>query len=149
MKNDLDLASALGRFQGIKEGAFNLRSLMYADDVLLLDLALALGGFQGITKGAFNLRSLMYADDVLLFSNSHEDLQAGLDCFYDYCLKWKLQVNTTKTSIIIFKKGGTTSLDELFFISDRLLTISNTVSYLGLVLSCSGKFSQTQSNLTD
>ena len=52
-----------------------------------LDSALALGGFQGITEGAFNLRSLMYADDVLLLSNSREDLQAGLDCFYDYCLK--------------------------------------------------------------
>ena len=48
-----------------------------------------LGGFQGITEGAFNLRSLRYADDVLLLSNSHGDLQAGLDCFYAYCLKWE------------------------------------------------------------
>ena len=55
-----------------------------------LDSALALGGFQGITEGAFNLRSLMYAYDVLLLSNSRDELEAGLDCFYDYCLKWKL-----------------------------------------------------------
>ena len=34
--NDLDLALALGGSQGITEGAFNLRSLMYADDLLLL-----------------------------------------------------------------------------------------------------------------
>ena len=34
-------------------------------------------------------------------------------------------------------------------IGDKFLTISNSVSYLGLVLSCSGKFSQTQSNLAD
>ena len=52
-----------------------------------LDSPLALGGFQGITEGVFNLISLMYADDVHLLSNSREDLQAGLDCFYDFCLK--------------------------------------------------------------
>ena len=54
-------------------------------------------------------------------------------------------MNTTKTSIIFFRKGGTTSLDDHFFFGDKLLTISNSVSYLGLVLSCSGKFS----NLAD
>ena len=96
-----------------------------------LESALALGGFQGITEGAFNLRSLlMYADEVLLLLNSREDLQAGLNCFYDYCLKWELHVNTTKTSIILFKKGGTTSLDDHFFFGDKLLTISNSISYL-------------------
>ena len=91
----------------------------------------------------------MYADDVLLLSNSREELQAVLDFFYDYCQKWKLHMNTTKTSIIIFRKGGTTSLDDHFFFGDKLLTISNSVSYLGFVLSCSGKFLQTQSNLAD
>ena len=58
-------------------------------------------------------------------------------------------MNTTKTSIIIFREGSTTSLDDHFFFGDKLLTISNSLSYLGLVLSCSGKFSQTQSNLAD
>ena len=44
---------------------------------------------------------------------------------------------------------GNTSLDDHFFFGDKLLTISNSVSYLGLVLCCSGKFSQTHSNLAD
>ena len=48
-------------------------------------ISLALGVFQGITESAFNLRSLMYADEVLILSNSRQDLQAGLDCFHDYC----------------------------------------------------------------
>ena len=30
----------------------------------------------------------MHADDVLLLLNSRKELQAGLDYFYDYCLKW-------------------------------------------------------------
>ena len=51
--------------------------------------------------------------------------------------------------MIIFSKECTTSLDVYFFSGDRLLTISNSVSYLGLVLSSSGTFSQTQSNLAD
>ena len=133
---------------GVRQGESILPFLLniFSND---LDSALALGGFQGITEGAFNLRSFMHADDVLLLSNSREYLQAGLDCFYDYCLKWKLNVNTTKTSIIIFRKGGTTSLDDHFFFGDKLLTISNSLYYLGLVLSCSGKFSQTHTNLAD
>ena len=80
---------------GVRQGESISPSLFY---IFLndLDSTHALGGFQGITEGTFNLRSLMCADDVLLLSNSREDLQVGLDYFYDYCLKWKLPANTTK-----------------------------------------------------
>ena len=67
-----------------------------------------------MTEGAFNLRSLMYADDVILLSNSRENLQAGLECFYDYCIKCKLRDNTTKPSIIIFRNGVLHPLTIIF-----------------------------------
>ena len=51
---------------------------------------------------------LLYADDIIIFfSESAEGLQKGLDILKDYCDKWKLIVNTNKTKIMIFRKGGT------------------------------------------
>ena len=90
---------------GVSQGESISPFLFYITQMIWTRPSRLYWGFQGITEGAFNFRSLIYADDVLLLPNSHEDLQAGLDCFYDYCLKWKLHGNTTKTSIMIFRKG--------------------------------------------
>ena len=48
---------------------------------------------------------LLFADDTVLLSNSKEDLQFSLNLFEKYCEEWKLQVNTTKTKILIFSGG--------------------------------------------
>ena len=44
-----------------------------------------------------NLNFLMYADDLILFSESKDGLQQSLDNLKEYCDKWQLEVNTTKT----------------------------------------------------
>ena len=61
--------------------------------------------------------------------------------FLWFCLKWKLHVNTTKTSIIYLEWGVLHPLTIIFSLvtNFRLFLIN----YLGLVISCSGKFSQT------
>ena len=60
----------------------------------------------GLDLDYFKLFLLMYADDIVLFSETDEGLQNGLNCMYDYCQKWKLSVNTQKTKVMIFRKGG-------------------------------------------
>ena len=42
------------------------------------------------------VNSLLYADDIILLSNSEDGLQKSLDCLYDFCAKWKLNVNHEK-----------------------------------------------------
>ena len=44
-----------------------------------------------------NFNALMYADDLIIFSTTTDGLQKSLDSFGDYCGKWKLDINYTKT----------------------------------------------------
>ena len=58
-------------------------------------------------------------------------------------------INTEKTSIIIFREGGTVTQHDHLFFGDRRLNLLDKISHLGLTLSSRGKFAQTQSNLAD
>ena len=49
---------------------------------------------------------LLYADDIVFFANSPEELQLGLDLLSDYCKRWKLTINVSKTKVLIFRNGG-------------------------------------------
>lgn len=52
---------------------------------------------------------LLYADDTIILSDSAENLQKSLDSFLKYCSDWKLQVNETKTKVVIFGARKTNS----------------------------------------
>ena len=43
--------------------------------------------------GYLQLFLLVYADDIIIFSDSPEGLQKSLDILFQYCNKWKLNVN--------------------------------------------------------
>ena len=42
---------------------------------------------------------------TVLLSDNADGLQYSLNCLARYCEHWKLQVNTSKTEIVIFFKG--------------------------------------------
>ena len=44
---------------------------------------------------------LLYADDTVIVADSKEKLQKCLDDFYDYCVYWKLNINASKTEVIV------------------------------------------------
>lgn len=76
---------------------------MYIND---LKCELMRNGFDGTGIGMLKLYLLLYADDFVIFSSSSEGLQKGLDVLCDYCQRWKLTVNTDKTKVMVFRKGG-------------------------------------------
>ena len=45
---------------------------------------------------------LCYADDLVIMSESARGLQNSLDKLSDYCNKWNLTVNISKTQVVIF-----------------------------------------------
>ena len=92
------------------------------------------------------IRTLLYADDLLLMSDSTEDLQLGIDILYDSCTQWKLNINIEKSAVVIFRKGSL-SVDDHYLFGDTLLTVTNTYSYLGMLLSDRGKFDVLQKAL--
>jgi hypothetical protein len=101
-------------------------------------------GLEGITVGALKLFLLLYADDTVLFSETEEGLQQTLDAFETYCEKWKLTINTDKTKVMIFRRGGRLRENTRFSINNLELEIVNEFKYLGIKFSTSGSFSSTQ-----
>ena len=71
-----------------------------------LEDELILNNVQGLDLEHFKIFLLMYADDIVVFSETAEGLQNGLNCIYHYCQKWKLSVNTQKSKVMVFRKGG-------------------------------------------
>ena len=70
----------------------------------------------------FKLYILLYADDTVIFAESHEELQTSLDTMQLYCDTWKLQVNTSKTKIVVFSKGKIRQ-NPVFIIMGSLLKL--------------------------
>jgi hypothetical protein len=48
---------------------------------------------------------ILYADDTVLFADSAVEMQIQLDNFSEYCSLWKLNVNSSKTKVVIFAGG--------------------------------------------
>lgn len=81
---------------------------------------------------------LMYADDVVLLSKTSSGLNRALNVMNIYCQKWKLKINTEKTKILIFncKKWD----NFKFHLGTSLIEIRKSYTYLGFIMTPSGKF---------
>ena len=86
-----------------------------ADDINIDDLKLVL---------------LLYADDIVLFAECAESLQNSLNIPEGYCDRWKLTVNSTKTKVIILRKGGRLPQSVRFTYKNEEIEIVNKFKYL-------------------
>ena len=66
---------------------------------------------------------------------------------HDYCNRWKLKVNVDKTKVMIFRQGGTLPRNLKFYYNEREIDIVSSFSYLGIVFTTGGAFSQAQETL--
>ena len=117
---------------------------MYLNDI---EDEFYLHGIEGINIYQIKLFLLLYADDITLFSETADGLQSGLNTLYNYCQKWRLSVNTVKTKVIVFRKGGILPSNLRFFYNDTELEIVSSFSYLGIVFTSGGSFSLAQKTL--
>ena len=106
-----------------------------------------INGIDGIDIGLIKIFLLLYADDIVIFSSSPEGLQDGLNQLETYCKRWKLQVNTSKTKIMVFRKGGMLPRNLSFSFDNTVLEIVNKFTYLGIVFTTGGSFTETQNTL--
>ena len=104
-------------------------------------------GVEGLDLDLFKIFMLLYADDIVVFANNAEQLQAGLDVLSEYCARWKLKVNVSKTKILVFRKGGMLPRNLVFTYDNEPLEIVKSFKYLGIVFTTGGSFSETQSTL--
>ena len=117
---------------------------MYINDI---EDEFYLHGIDGIEVDAIKLFLLLYADDITIFSETAEGLQEGLNLLSSYCTKWKLMLNTDKTKIVVFRKGGILPRNLKFNYNGSELEIVSSFSYLGIVFSTGGSFSNAQATL--
>ena len=73
-------------------------------------------------------------------------MQQALDIFESYCEIWRLQINVTKTKIMIFRKRKTAQ-DPKFILHGQTLDIVDTYSYLGIIFKYNGTFLRLGKNL--
>ena len=90
---------------------------------------------------------LLYADDLVILSLSKKDLQEKLNQLYRYCKTWKLDINTSKTKIMIFNKKYLSS--EPFHVGDTIIEQVRQYKYLGLIITDSFDLRTTVSNIRD
>ena len=95
---------------------------------------------------ANKINALMYADDLILISRTKEGLQRQIDCFQEYCQKWKLRINIKKTKTMIFNRGNKL-IKTSFKIGDT--PIENVKSFKCLGFTISAKNCSFQSTVDD
>ena len=81
---------------------------------------------------------LLYADDTVIFGMDAQSFQDNLDAFYDYSVLWHLNINYTKTKIMIFGLRNCNNLE--FKLGGNVITICNEFKYLGVVFSKNRSF---------
>ena len=74
-------------------------------------------------------------------------MQNYLDALYEYSMKWRLCVNIEKTKIMIFRKGGRLSNNLDFKYGNYPIEIVRRFSYLGVVFTTGGSFTDLQKTL--
>ena len=83
----------------------------------------------------------MFADDIILLSESKSGLQCALDQLYEYCKKWKLNVNSDKSKVMTFNKPGR-SYKDIFSLGAEILENVKDYTYLGINFTINGSFNK-------
>ena len=67
-------------------------------------------------------------------------IQRSLNQLYDYCQTWGLEVNISKTKVVVFRKRGPIKQNETWYYNNEPLEIVDNFNYLGIVFNYTGTF---------
>lgn len=91
---------------------------------------------------------LLWADDLLLISETSTGLQSCLNILGNYCKQWHLNINPTKSNVMIISKSKRTSQENIKFnLNEHEIAYTDKYTYLGCTLNYLGKFSDTKTDL--
>lgn len=99
-------------------------------------------GHRGLSvDGNSDIILLLYADDLVLLGDSQADINRKLACLYEYCCLNGLLLNTEKTKVVCFGRGGYQSFSSFSFAyHDTKIEVVNKYTYLGVSFVSSSLF---------
>ena len=91
-------------------------------------------GSEGIQTEFFKSHCLLYADDIALIGNSEEDLQNMLNILFNWCMKWRMTLNLSKSKRVHFRNVNEEKSHYSFIYGDSELDMVDRYKYLGIVV---------------
>ena len=96
----------------------------------------------------FKIFILLYADDTVILSSSAEGLQTALNVYAEYCHHWKLEINASKSKIVIFTKCKN-QMNYNFTLNNIALELVKEYKYLGIYFCKNNSFFTTKKYIAD
>lgn len=119
---------------GVKQGCI-LSPTLFA--MFIDDLVSEINSKQaGVECQTCSISALLYADDVVLLAPSAGNLQCLIDVVAGWCAKWEMNINTTKTNIVHFRRRlrSKPRSSVTFTFQDYEILYTSQYKYLGLLL---------------
>jgi hypothetical protein len=115
---------------GVKQGCLLSPTLF---GIYVNDLASAINELNcGIQIDDRNVSILLYADDIVLLASSEDKLQRMLNKVHDWCTKWRLSINQSKTKVVHFRPKDHARSTTVFRCGEDMIEFASTYKYLGL-----------------
>ncbi len=92
---------------------------------------------------------LFYADDIVLLAETEPELQTMLNKLNEWCSKWKMKINETKTNVVHFGNKHQLKTQYVFKVGNNSLNVVDRYKYLGIILNEILEFEITASFLAD
>ena len=89
---------------------------------------------------------LMYADDISNFADTVARLQKQIDTIFKFCSSVKIQINLSKTKIIVFRNGGYLKEIEHWTFNGSPIEVVSFYKYLGVYMTPKLRWSKTWEN---
>ena len=131
---------------GVRQGEC-LSPFLFAIYLNDLDTYLKEHSHAGVEMDIIKMFLVLYADGACILADSAAGLQSGLNSLHDYCVKWNLTLNTDKTKVMVFKRGGTTDNEPDFVYNNVILEKVESFCYLGIIFTSKGSFDLAQKTL--
>ena len=87
---------------------------------------------KGVNCGNRSVSALFYADDIVVMSESAQGLQCQLDIISDWCNKWRMELNQSKTKVIHFRPRSVPETRHNFKCGNLDINNCKKYKYLGL-----------------
>ena len=134
-------------FTGVRQGD-NLSPTIF--NIFLNDLAKGINQLDlGIEFDDFKLSLLLYADDIVLLSDNEVNLQKMLDHLNEWCSKWQMKINLSKSKIVHFRNKRQNGTNFDFKLGNDVIDIVAKYKYLGIIFDEHLTFNECEKVLSD